>query len=138
MSNDLRFRAIEARLAALEARGGQAPSGQGQSANDDSTFSFDKLSADWADKMVAKDPPRWQGETMVGVPYSECPAGWLDSMAGFLAWKAQKGREEVPVRVNNRGKPWHESDAFEAKLCRTWAKFKREQPAQEREKEPWE
>jgi hypothetical protein len=43
-------------------------------------------------------------------------------MAGFYEWKASKGREENPPRLRNDGKPWHESDSFEAKLLRAWAK----------------
>ena len=81
-----------------------------------------QLENDWANKIVSKDPRRWTGESMVGRRYSDCSAEWHDSMAGLCEFKAQKGREETPVRLKNNGRPWHESDAFEAKLCRAWAR----------------
>ena len=93
------------------------------------TFSDDKLHADWADKRVEKDLPKWGGESMIGRLYSECPAEWHNSASGLFEWKAKKGREESPVRLKNNGKPWHEADTFAAKLHRTWAKRLRDRPA---------
>ena len=75
----------------------------------------------WADKTIKKDPPKWKGVSYVGKLYSQASAAWLLDNASFLEWKASKGRQEVPVRLKNNGKPWHEADSFEAKLCRTWA-----------------
>jgi hypothetical protein len=80
------------------------------------------LSQSWADKEIKKDPPRYSGPTMVGRRYSEAPSEWHESNAGFYEFKARKGREENPVRLKNNGKPWHEADTFEAKLCRAWGK----------------
>lgn len=41
-----------------------------------------------------KDPPRWKGDSFIGSRFSECPADYLDLMAGFLAWKAGKNDED--------------------------------------------
>jgi hypothetical protein len=76
----------------------------------------------WADKEIKKDPKRYSGPTMVGLRYSQAPAAWHEAQASFLDWKAEQGRKENPVRLNNNGKPWHEADTFEAKICRAWAR----------------
>jgi hypothetical protein len=82
----------------------------------------------WADKTVKKDPKRWTDDhkpSMVGKRYSEIPSDWHDVNASLCEWKAAKGREEVPVRLNDKGKPWHESDTFDAKICRAWSRRNR-------------
>lgn len=79
------------------------------------------LEQSWADKDIRKDPPRYSGPPMVGRRYSEATSEWHDANASFMAWKAEKGKAEVPVRMKNNGKPWWEADEFEAKLCRAWS-----------------
>jgi hypothetical protein len=76
----------------------------------------------WADMTIRKDPPRWAGASYAGRRMSECPADYLENIAGFHEWKARKGREENPPRLNNKGKPWFESDELFAKVARGWAK----------------
>jgi hypothetical protein len=66
---------------------------------------------------------------MVGRRYSEATAEWHNAQAGLMSWKAKKGREEVPVRMKNNGKPWWESDLFESKLSRAWARRLAGKPA---------
>lgn len=109
---------LEKRVAVLEAKAATAPSG-GPRPTD--TFDPSKLSEHWADKPVRKLPSKWKGRDVTGELYSTLSAKEATDLAGFFEWKAQKGREEVPVRCRDDGKPWHESDAFEAKLLRTWA-----------------
>ena len=87
-----------------------------------------QLDKDWADKIVKKDPKRWDGPTQVGNRYSLCPPEWHDAQASLLAWKAQKEREETPPKLRDNGKPWSESTEFEAKLSRAWAKRLRASP----------
>lgn len=80
----------------------------------------------WTDKLISKDPKRWAGQPMVGYRYSEAPSEWHDVMADQFEWKAEQGRKESPPRLQergkNKGKPWHEADAFEAKVCRAWSR----------------
>lgn len=117
---------LEARLDALEGRsgGGGAPapsSGGGAGGSSGDTLPEHVLENAWADRAITRDPKQWKGRTQVGRRYSQAPAEWLEMFARNMDFKAQKGREEVPVRLNNKGKPWHEADTFEAKLLRTWA-----------------
>jgi hypothetical protein len=123
---------LEARLDALEAgRGGASTSnGSSSGATNGSSGGGEALpdhmlDNDWADSKIDKDPPKWKGRSQVNRWYSDAPPEWLRSMAGFFDWKADKGRKEVPVRLQssgkNAGKPWHEADTFKAKLLRAWA-----------------
>jgi hypothetical protein len=88
-----------------------------------------QLENGWADKTIAKDPKKWKGPTQVGKRYSRAPLEWLELAAEACEFKAYKGRQEVPPRLNNKGKPWHESDSFEARILRGWAERRRKQPA---------
>lgn len=51
------------------------------------------LDGEHGNPIVRKDPPRWKGESCVGVPFSQCPPEFLDTLAGFLEWRA--GKEEA-------------------------------------------
>lgn len=118
-----RIAVLEARVAALESS--KAPAAQQSSPGVRQTsepLSDDMLHKSWADKRVKRDPPKWGGESKIGMLYSQVESDWHESNAGFCDWKAAKGAAEVPVRCNKEGKPWHESDTFEAKLCRAWAR----------------
>jgi hypothetical protein len=79
------------------------------------------LARDWADMEIRKDPPRTQQPSHVGKRMSECTEAYLLDYASFHDWKAKKGREENPPRLNNQGKPWYERDELIAKLARGWA-----------------
>jgi len=85
----------------------------------------DLLMKDWGNPEIKKDPPRWAGESFVGKLMSECSPEYLNEYAGFYDWKASKGREENPPRLNSKGKPWFETDELVAKLARGWAKHRR-------------
>ena len=95
-------------------------------------FPMNFLTSDWADQKVTKDPPRWTGDSCVGLNYSECPISFLEEMAGFLDWKVGKDKEKqaqgkpvaMQTRGKNAGKPFYERDIFTAKLLRTWAASK--------------
>lgn len=119
-----RIAMLEARVATLE--GARVPvvdrpSG-GSSAMDVEPLSDDLLHRPWADKVAKKDPPKWSGRSYVGISYSQIESAWHKNNAGFCAWKAAKGRTKVPVECNREGKPWHENDTFEARLCLAWAR----------------
>lgn len=117
-----RLAAIEARLAALEAGGGAGTTSGGVTTGPASEALPDHmLDNAWADKAISRDPKQWKGITQVGRTYSRANPDWLEMMAKNLDYKAACGRAEVPVRMNNKGKPWHESDTFEARICRGWA-----------------
>jgi hypothetical protein len=121
-------------LASLMLAGGRvsAPAGNGGSRSDELSDSF-LDSQPWCDRSISKDPKRWAGESMVGRRYSEAPSEWLEVMADALEFKAMKGREDPSPRLQtkgkNAGKPWHEADSFEAKICRAWARRNKGKPA---------
>jgi hypothetical protein len=48
------------------------------------------LDGQWGDPEVRKDPKRWDGESMVGKRFSECPAEFLRTLASFFIWQAEK------------------------------------------------
>jgi len=129
-----RIAALEARVAALEVGNGRSASGGGEALPDH------MLNNAWADATIDKDPPKYKGRSQVGRRYSIAPVDWLESAAGFYEWKAQKGREENPVRLQtsgkNAGKPWHEADSFKAKLLRAWAKRNANKPKAAPKQEP--
>ncbi len=98
--------------------------------NNQNELDDSKLGESWADQEIRKDPPLWisdGGESYVGKTMSMCPPAYLDALSDFFEWKADKGRKEDPPRLNNKGKPWHESDTFNAKLARAWARRMRKQ-----------
>lgn len=81
-------RNIEKRVAAVTVR--QAASSSTVEPAPDSD-----LDSEYGDPLVQrKDPPRWKGDSFIGCRYSECPAEYLDQMAGFLMWKAGKNDED--------------------------------------------
>lgn len=77
------------------------------------------LDGPYGNPEIRRDPPRWSGESMVGRRYSECPADYLDTLAGFNAWRAQKDDEAQAVDAKGRPKSyWAKLDAARA---RGWA-----------------
>jgi hypothetical protein len=108
-------------LRRIEGKLDARPSTAGSSEGGGDTLPLEKLSESWANKTVRKTSSRWKHRDVVGMKYSELTSEEALDLAGFYEWKAAKGREEVPVRMNDKGKPWHESDSFEAKILRTWA-----------------
>ena len=117
-------RVLKALADGLLNAGGSKPAAAPAPSGDELGDSFLDSQA-WCDRTIKKDPKRWEGASMVGMTYSQAPAEWLESMAGLCEWKAAKGREENPPKCNDKGKPWHEVDAFEAKICRAFARRNR-------------
>jgi hypothetical protein len=61
------------------------------------------LDSQYGDPEVRKDPKDWQGQTLVGAKYSQCPPDFLKMLAGLLAWQARKSDEKNEMASN--GKP---------------------------------
>jgi hypothetical protein len=79
-----------------------------------------ELNSQYGNPTVYKDPPRWNGESYAGMTFSECPADYLDALASFFEWRAQKEEEEG--KVDSKGRPRAEWSRKDAKLARGWAK----------------
>ena len=80
----------------------------GPAAADDAT-----LDSPNGNPVVRWNPPRWSGDSYAGCPMSECPAEYLDVLASFkdfCADKPREGKEQYAPR-----------DRAEAALSRGWA-----------------
>jgi hypothetical protein len=113
----LRLSAIEARLAALESRGPQA-AGRGPGAIADDR----ELDSDKGNPTIRRDPKRWLsngGASFVGARYSECPADYLDEVAGFNEWAADKN--ERTLAADDPKRKYIDYDRRDAARARGWA-----------------
>lgn len=77
------------------------------------------LDSKYGDPQVFGDPKFWQGPTMVGKRYSECPSDYLQQLAGLLEWKAGKSEEEG--KTTSSGKPVAPYQRQDAARARGWA-----------------
>jgi hypothetical protein len=88
----------------------------------------------WCDKPVKKDPPRWTGDSCVGLTYSQCPADYLLEMASFREWAAAHPIIDAATgkpKADTKGKPYAEHDAFDARVLRAWARRAASRPRTE-------
>lgn len=86
---------------------------QGEIASDED------LDGKYGNPEIRRDPPRWQGESMVGRKFSECPPEYLDTLAGFNDWRADQDEKKGDPRAK-----WARLDAGRA---RGWARRVRQQ-----------
>ncbi len=100
---------IEARLAKLEAAPVKTSGGE---VADDS-----ELDSQYGNPVVRKDPPRWKGESYAGQTYSACPAAYLESLAGFLDWAADKDEQKLDDAQAQKYARYKRTDA---KRARGW------------------
>lgn len=100
-----RLKRIEAKLSQPTAAGGVATDGD--------------LDGPHGDPVVKKDPKRWPAEngSYVGCRFSECPADYLEAMAGLNEWKAQQD-ERKGTDDDKRKAKFNRLDAARA---RGWA-----------------
>lgn len=82
----------------------------------------DSLSGRYDDPVILKDPPGWKGETCAGKKYSECPAKYLEDLAGFLDWAAKDDKKKN--NLTSAGKPRYVYRMKDAERARKWAKRK--------------
>jgi len=111
---------LEARISKLE----KAAMAASIKAAVDEVFPFVKLDEEWADKQIKIQPRSWKGESMVGKKMSECPSDFLQELASYLQYMGSRDRMSPTPKCNANGKPYWEYTLFDAKLARTWAKFK--------------
>jgi hypothetical protein len=76
-----------------------------------------ELDGKFGDPKIKKDPSRWEGASYVGRRYSQTEPAYLDSLAGYLDWRANKNQEEGdPARAK-----FIAFDRRDARLARGWA-----------------
>lgn len=93
-----------------------------------------ELDSQYGDPEIRKDPPRWDGESFKGCKMSEATPEYLDSLAGFLDWRAGKKREEAAELTDEDDETKAERakavkyagyDEKDAARARGWARRKR-------------
>lgn len=114
---NIKLDSIKAKMDALAAQprpASAAPSGEVASDSD--------LDGQFGNPEIRKDPPRWKGESYAGQHYSAAPAEYLESLAGFLIWCADRDEQTGDAdKIKYAG--YKRRDAARA---RGWAKRKLE------------
>ena len=93
---------------------GGAPAGGAAQIADDGD-----LDSQYGNPVVRKDPTRWTGPSYVGSTYSDCPADYLETLAGLLDWQA--GKSDEKNELLNNGKPRSQYLRKDAARARGWA-----------------
>lgn len=123
---EARLVALEMRVAALEAARHEGTKGkpaapraasEGQAPPATSGVAPDRdLDGQYGDPVVRTDPKRWAGESFVNRPFSACPPDYLDLLAGFLDWRAER---EASTPGKEKYERYSRADAARA---RGWAR----------------
>lgn len=100
------LRQVLGALAAAPARSAPNSSGAGsaprQSGKGGEVASARDLDSQWGNPTV-KDPKRWTGPTYSGKRMSECPPEYLEELADFKDWQADKREDEGPDGIKKAG-----------------------------------
>lgn len=89
---------------------GAAPSGAAVASDAD-------LDSPYGDEIVKLDPKGWHGPSMKGQPMSQCPALFLEQLAGLFDFFAKKNAGVL----TDKGKPKSDFDRRSAARARGWA-----------------
>ena len=84
-----------------------------------------ELDGKWGDPEVRYDPKRWSGDSYKGSRYSQCPASYLEELASFLDWQADKDSQSGDPQKEKYG----EYKRRDAARARGWAIRNREKRA---------
>lgn len=118
-----RLSALESRVAQLEKPRAAAPRPTQPAAPAPSgiTPATDaECLATYGDPEIRKDPPRWTGESFAGRRFSQTSPEYLECLAGFKAWSAEK--DDAAGATDDKGRPkshWAKKDAA---LALGWAR----------------
>ncbi len=96
------LRSIDASLKQLVASSTRAPS-SATAASNGAASDADLDHPTHGDPTIKWDPKRWTGPSMVGKRYSETSPDYLQSVADFATWRAQKDDESKAV--DDKGRP---------------------------------
>lgn len=82
-----------------------------------------ELRGQYGDPKVRKNPKRWAGASYIGATYSRCPSDYLEELAGYLDWCADKESQQANPKKHANGKNFYwEFDRKDAALARGWAR----------------
>jgi hypothetical protein len=90
------------------------------------------LDSTYGNPLIKKDPPKWTGASYVGCNYADCPSDYLDSLAGFLDWKAGKDEEAARTASGEEADKKRKYAGYarkDAARARGWAKRNVGKPA---------
>lgn len=80
----------------------------------------EEMDSVYGDPTIRTDPKRWRGESYVGSKFSGTSPEYLDTVASFKDWQADKDDETQALDAKGRLKStWARKDA---KLARGWAR----------------
>ena len=105
--------ALGAKVSPTSTTGAGASGGGGGVASDR------ELDGEYGDPEIRRDPPRWTGEPFAGRRYSETSPEYLDCVADFNDWRADKDDESGAK--DNKGRPKSAWARKDARLARGWA-----------------
>jgi hypothetical protein len=105
------LRSIDAKLGQLVRQSGAASVDVADDADLDGTYGNPKVNF---------NPRDWRGDSMKGVRFSECPAEFLDLLAGAFDYFARKAEESG--ETTTAGKPVAPYKRKDAARARGWAK----------------
>lgn len=118
-----RLERVETRLGALE---GAATTPAPAAAMAVNTSTVNEIADDsdldgpYGNPEIRKDPPRWTGPSFAGAKFSDATPEYLDSLAGFLEWKAKESDKKNEMA--NNGKPRSGYLRKDAARARGWRK----------------
>jgi len=121
-----RIERVENRLAAIEGAAAAAPAhtptpGASQGFSSDNAIADDAdLDGPYGNPEIRFDPRRWTGQTFVGAKFSDAPPEYLDTLAGYLDWKANEAEKKGELAKN--GKPRSAYLRKDAARARGWRK----------------
>lgn len=78
------------------------------------------LDSQFGNPEIKKDPPRWTGPSFVGGRFSDTTPEYLETLAGFLDWKANESDKKGEVLKN--GAPRSKFIRLDAARARGWRK----------------
>jgi hypothetical protein len=78
------------------------------------------LDSQYGNPEIKKDPPRWTGQSYAGCRFSDASPEYLETLAGFLDWKARKDDESNAV--DTKGNPKSKWARLDAARARGWRK----------------
>ncbi len=84
-----------------------------------------ELVGQYGDPEVKVSVRKWTGPSMKGKRFSQCPAAFLDVLAEFFDWAAEKAEDTNETWNNKPVAPYRRADAAKA---RGWAIRNRQQP----------
>lgn len=124
-----KFALLEARVLVLESKignGAVSPGAASQTSTGGGGIASDyEMSGEWGNPTVHKDPPRWKGASFAGCQFSVCPSDYLNELANFFDWCADRDEENGKTYLHKKSGEQRPSAPLrrrDAKLARGWAK----------------